>query len=187
MLCKWNHVNSRNIIIFMKISNFFLKHMPQINIKKDFIKKTVDFCDQHVSSPQQRLAIGVTALLTQPLIDYFNKNVDEKTRDISVQKTIAKTIVGMTTGYFIRDWCIKLSNAKIFKPDIKDIPADKLKNYHNAMGTFLATIIMLGTNFLIDAPLTALLTNGIAKPYDAIKKHFSKQKQPQKSVIEEVK
>lgn len=163
----------------MKISDFFLKHIPEIKIKKDFLKKTIDFCDEHVSSPQQRLAIGITALCTQPVIDYFNKNVDEKTRDLSVQKTIAKGIVGMTTGYFIRDWCIKLSKAKIFKPDIKDIPADKLKNYHNAMGTFLATIIMIGTNFLIDAPLTALLTNGISKPYNAIKNHFSKNKQTQ--------
>lgn len=171
----------------MKISDFFLKHMPEIKLKKDFLKKTVDFCDKHVSSPQQRLAIGVTALFTQPLIDYYNKNVDEKTRDLSVQKTLAKSIVGMTTGYFIRDWCIKLANAKIFKPNIKDIPPDKYKNYKNAMGTLLATIIMTGTNFLVDAPLTSLLTNGISKPYNAIKNHFSKKNQLEKDNEQEVK
>ncbi len=166
----------------MKISNFFLKHIPEMKFKKNFIKKTIDFCDKYVSSPQQRLAIGVTALVTQPLIDYCNKNVDEKTRDISVQKTLAKVIVGTTTGYFIRDLCIKLSKAKIFNPnDIKNIPKDKLRNYHNAMGTFLATIIMTGTNFILDAPLTAFLTNQIAKPYNAIKNHFVKEKQPQKN------
>lgn len=160
--------------------------MPEIKIKKDFLKKTIDFCDKHVSSPQQRLAIGITALCTQPVIDYFSKNIDDKTRDLAVQKTIAKSAVGMTTGYFIRDWCIKLSKAKIFRPNIKDIPADKLRNYNNAMGTFLATIIMIGTNFLIDAPLTALLTNGISKPYNAIKNYFSKNKQPQTQQNKEV-
>ena len=49
------------------------------------------------------------------------------------------------------------------------------------MGTFLATIIMTGTNFILDAPLTAFLTNQIAKPYNAIKNHFVKEKQPQKN------
>ena len=171
----------------MKISYFFLKHMPEIKIKKDFLKKTIDFCDKHVSSPQQRLAIGITALCTQPFIDYYNKNVDEKTRDLSVQKTIAKSIVGMTTGFFIRDWCIKLANAKIFKPNIKDIPPDKYKNYKNAMGTLLATIIMTGTNFLIDAPLTSFLTNVISKPYNSIKNHFPKKNQTNMGNRQEVK
>ncbi len=171
----------------MKISDFFLKHMPQIKLKKDLLKKTVDFCDKHVSSPQQRLAIGVTALFTQPLIDYYNTNIDEKTRDLSVQKTLSKAIVGMTTGFFIRDWCIKLSNAKIFKPNIKDISPDKYKNYKNAMGTLLATIIMTGTNFLVDAPLTAILTSGISKPYNTIKNHFSKNNQRDMKNEQEVK
>lgn len=164
----------------MKISDFFLKHIPEIKIKKDFLKKTIDFCDKHVSSPQQRLAIGVTALFTQPFIDYYNKNVDEKTRDLSVQKTLAKSIVGMTTGFFIRDWCIKLANAKIFKPDIKDIPKDKFKNYKNAMGTLLATIVMTATNFLIDAPLTSFLTNYMKTPYNFFKNLLTQKETPPK-------
>ena len=45
--------------------------------------------------------------MSQPFIDASNKNVDEKTRKVSVARTIAKIIAGTLTGYFVRKGCIK--------------------------------------------------------------------------------
>lgn len=72
-------------------------------------------------------------------------------------------------------------DGKIFKdmPDFKTqkwkqwlLPADKInasareiKKYRSALGTFAAIVIMIGTNFLIDVPLTTVLTNFFNKQF----------------------
>ena len=139
----------------------------------DLIKKT----GEKVSSAEQRLILGASALISQPFIDSHNKHVNEKTREVSVARTIAKIIAGTTTGFLIRKGCIKgiekLSKIPadnipwiktIFTPaGVKDNTTEKFLQYRNAMGTIVALVAMMVTNFLIDAPLTKFLTNVLIK------------------------
>lgn len=141
-----------------------------------------------INSPQQRFVLGATALATQPFIDLNNKKVDKDTRAVSVARTIAKIIAGTIVGVAVRAGSInlikKFSNAelktvngvqKICKKSKKDIfvplfakikpntsVADFQKEYNKytqALGTIMATIAMVFTNFLVDVPLTKYLTN----------------------------
>lgn len=140
------------------------------------------------STPQNRLFMGATALALQPAIDLHNKDVDEKTRKISAARTIAKIAIGTLTGIVVRQGCInwmskftctekelaaKIKNeekisklAKMFVPNgIK--PEDfqnaerLLKKHRQALGSIVALGVMLFTNFIIDAPLTRIFTNGL--------------------------
>lgn len=140
------------------------------------IKKT----GEKISSAEQRLILGASALMSQPFIDGRNRNVDEETRKVSVARTISKIIAGTLTGYFIRKGCIKgikaLSHVPaegvpkwktIFTPKgIKDNTTDAFMQYRNAIGTVAALVVMMFTNFLIDAPLTRALTNLLVKKHD---------------------
>jgi len=135
--------------------------------------KVIKKIGEEVSSAENRLILGVTALMSQPFIDGHNRNVDEKTRKVSVARTVAKIIAGTTTGFLIRKGCIKSIKAfsqipgpnvprykTIFTPkNIKNNQNDAFSQYRNAMGTVIALIVMMFTNFLIDAPLTKYLTN----------------------------
>ena len=137
------------------------------------IKKT----GEKISSAEQRLILGASALMSQPFIDAHNKSVDEKTRKVSVARTVAKIIAGTFTGYYIRKGCIKgikalsempSKNVKkiktFFTPsNAKDNTSDPFLQYRNAMGTVVALVVMMFTNFLIDAPLTKFLTNMFIK------------------------
>ena len=139
----------------------------------NFIKST----GENISSAEQRLILGASALISQPFIDSKNKNVDEKTRKVSVARTIAKIIAGTTTGFLIRKGCIKGIKAlsqpnkagipkykTFFTPlGIKDTTTDAFMQYRNAMGTIVALVVMMFTNFAIDAPLTKFLTNALVK------------------------
>ena len=58
-------------------------------------------------SPEQRLFLGVTALPTLSLYDYFG-SPDEKTKKVALSKTWAKVIAGTLTGYLIRKGGIEL-------------------------------------------------------------------------------
>ena len=124
-----------------------------------FIKGIENF-GKKCTSDKQRLILGVSAILMQPPIDAHNKNVDEKTRKVSVARTIAKIIAGTLTGVAIRWGCIKAMNMKIFEPsNFFKVSKDAFDQYKNAMGTIVALVVMMFTNFLIDAPLTKFLTN----------------------------
>ncbi len=149
------------------------------------IAKAIKWIGENCSSPENRLILGATALASQPFIDYNNKDVDEKTREISRSRTIAKIIAGTTTGFLVRKGCIKLIDfctetdpnvIKKIKGSFKKklatslIPdnfsfADSislkrnLRNHKNSLGTCLSLIVMLVTNFAIDVPLTKFLTN----------------------------
>lgn len=157
--------------------------LHSINITSKKCNKFIKWCEKTISSPEQRLILGITAMMTQPFIDYYNKDVDENTRKSSTEKTIAKIIVGTFTGVAIRDLTIKLAKKftnvdkvtengvtyfkkanknSFFTPkNITNYSKDANDKYTKAMGTFLATFIMLFTNFIIDAPLTNLLFNKI--------------------------
>lgn len=64
-----------------------------------------------LSTPANRLFLGATALAIQPEIDWHNKNVDEKTRKVSVARTISKIAIGTVTGIIVRQGCIDLMNS----------------------------------------------------------------------------
>lgn len=142
--------------------------------------KAIKFFDKFVSVPENRLIIGVTALATQPFIDLYNKDVDKKTRVVSCARTIAKNFVGVVTGVTIRAGFIKLAEKYSEVGDVGDKKIKKLftpsnavsdkthayKQYRNTVGTLLAVICMVFSNFIIDAPLTAVMTNWLIKKMD---------------------
>lgn len=132
-----------------------------------------------LSSCSQRLALGAAAVTIQPVIDLHNKDVDEKTRKISANRSIAKGIVGTTTGIIIRGGCMKaveklLQNnkvanclAKATKETLETIQTPSVtKKYSQVIGTFVALGVMLYTNFAIDAPLTNYFSNKLNKKYE---------------------
>jgi hypothetical protein len=153
--------------------------------------KAIAWIGQKISSPENRFILGATALATQPWIDLKNKHVDEDTRKVSVARTVAKIIAGTLTGVLIRSGCIKAINSfsnlptsqiitganpklkTLFTPSeaFKNI-ATNLKKYREGYGTLLALFVMMFTNFLIDAPLTKVLTN---KFVDVIRKIDNKK------------
>lgn len=131
--------------------------------------------DEKISRPaENRLIMGASALITQPLIDSSNKKVDEETRRVSRNRTIAKILVGTGVGICIRGSCYELVqkmtnlegksdyHKKLLPTNyLEDLAKNPkfLKNYRSALSTALAILVMSVTNFVIDAPLTALLTN----------------------------
>ncbi len=165
-----------SIVISNKVRRYFTKNIGQT-----------------LHSPHQRFIQGVTALAIQPLIDFHNKKADDETRAVSTARTIGKIVAGTLTGVLIRaafiaatrkfsayklepnakfiTEIVKKSKKDIFTPNLKldnPIPVAEFKaNYDNhikTMGNITATITMLFTNFLIDAPLTALITKILHQP-----------------------
>ncbi|MBQ7764092.1 hypothetical protein IJ384_01845 [bacterium] len=132
------------------------------------------FSDRISRPAENRLIMGATALLSQPTIDYYNKKVDEDTRTIARNRTLAKIIVGTLVGIAVRGSSYKLvekmtnikgnkaySKALLPPKYLKQLLDDKvlLDNYRSAISTSLAILAMCYTNFAIDAPLTVFLTN----------------------------
>ena len=129
-----------------------------------------------MTSVGQRIIIGSSALLLQPMLDFSNKKVDKKTRQTSASRSISRAIVGTLTGIAVRGGTIKLADTfaksgraldfklndkhveilrkngeKIVK-NLSEASKDQLKNYSATIGTLLGLGIMLFTNFLIDVP-----------------------------------
>ena len=81
---------------------------PTFKDDKDTINKCIEG-DKTLSNPaKNRLIMGATALLTQPAIDYYNHRVDDETRTVSRNRTIAKILAGTTVGIAVRGSCYKL-------------------------------------------------------------------------------
>ncbi len=165
-----------------------IKNIPKgIVIDSNFLTSFLRKVNQNVSSPEQRLIMGVTALASQPFIDLNNKRVNEETRLMSFSRTLSKIIVGTTVGVLVRKGCIKLAGKQTkinilpkskgggfwghrkekngaLAPDyIRTYTQDFHRNYINALGSVLGIGVSLITNFLIDAPLTQIMTNRIYK------------------------
>lgn len=140
--------------------------------------KRVDKYDRYgrmIARPDvNRGIMGASAVLVQPAIDYYNHRVDQETRTVSRNRTIAKIIACTSVGVLVRGTCYKLVNymtnlkgakklsqALLPKDFIKELQVDskKLANYKNALSTIIALGIMLITNFALDAPLTVYFTN----------------------------
>jgi len=152
--------------------------LPDSCIASNKTISTIKKLGKEITSAENRLILGVTALMSQPFIDAHNRSVDQETRRVSVARTIAKIIAGTTTGFLIRKGAIKAVEKfskelpkeglpwykSIFTskppPGVKlDINSLTYKQYQNAFGTLIAIIAMMVTNFAIDAPLTKFLTN----------------------------
>ncbi|MBP3820437.1 hypothetical protein J6G99_02195 [bacterium] len=155
-----------------KITRSIYSNVPNMTVNNQKIINGVKWVGEHISSPQNRLILGASALMSQPFIDLYNKNVDEETRKTSAARTVAKIIAGTTTGFLVRYYCIKAIDtfAKIPKkgvkpwetiltPDMVKTGLKNLGNYKQALGTILSLWVMLFTNFAIDAPFTKYLTN----------------------------
>ena len=166
----WNSITDR---IMQKILDAVPTATAKESAKKlERWKKT----DDVISRPaQNRGILGATALITQPAIDYYNHRVDEETRTVSRNRTIAKIIAGTAVGMFVVRGPIykaivnmtdlngksKLSKALIPKSQLLDITKNPkfLKNYRSALSMSIALLAMSVTNFVLDAPLTVYLTN----------------------------
>lgn len=145
----------------------------------------------YISEPaKNRIIMGATALTTQPVIDYYNHRVDDETRTVSRNRTIAKIIAGTTVGAIVRGFAhkgvvkmtdikgvTKMSKFLIPKEYAKEMATNEvlLKNFQSTVSTCIALGVMLFTNFLLDAPLTIYLTNKFNAK--------SKQKAGKKEVI----
>ena len=134
-------------------------------------KKTSDIVKamSEMKSPAQRGVIGATALILQPLIDSLNPGIDKKTKETSMARSVAKAIICTSTGIAMREGFIRLATklskegGPLFVKQLKEASPTQLRNYTNAVGTGMALISMLITNFVIDAPLTNLAKNKITK------------------------
>lgn len=164
------------------------------SIKRRVVQKAIDAVPQHtvkdsakkieawekidgfMSRPAENRGImGATALLTQPAIDSHNHKVDEETRRVSRNRTIAKILAGTGVGMLVVRGPIyrgilamtdingnsKFSKALIPKKYLKEISENPkfLKNYRSALAMAIALEAMCVTNFALDAPFTAWLTN----------------------------
>ena len=123
--------------------------------------------------------MGATALVTQPAIDYYNHRVDDETRTVARNRTVAKIVAGTLVGMFVvrgpvskavekmtdvkgeKKWSKLLLPQKYIKRMTKD--QNGLKNYRSALSMAIALAAMCFTNFLLDAKLTILFTNYLNK------------------------
>lgn len=112
-----------------------------------------------IGTPTQRVVIGSTAMVLQPLIDLSNKNVDEKTRQTSASRSFSRAIIGTISGILVRVGCIELGNALtkngkyLAIEALKSASPDQIKNYSKAVGNILSLGVLLFSNFLFDVPL----------------------------------
>lgn len=160
------------------VSNRVVNAFPTMTVNSDKANKAISWIGKHISSPENRLILGVSALMSQPFIDLHNKKVDEDTRKVSAARTVAKIIAGTSTGVLIRYGCIKAIDAfskfpeeitattknprlKTFFTPFEAIKGGlrDLRHYKSALGTLVSLGVMVFTNFLIDAPFTKFMTN----------------------------
>ncbi len=162
---------------YRRAGQWFLDKSPSHTAKES--KKSIENWDKTtrwVSDPMwNRGILGATALLSQPAIDYYNHRVDDETRTVSRNRTIAKIVAGTLVGMFVvrgpvyklvekmtnikgTDKYSKLLLPQKYLEQLKNKP-HKLNNYRATLAMALALGAMVFTNFLLDAPLTIIFTN----------------------------
>jgi|GEM_PF-3574858 len=104
----------------MKIKNLGQGFAQRMREEKN-VARVVKF-NEEFTTWQQRLVLGVASISTQPLFDYFNKDVDEETRKYSTARTMAKIIVGTSEGCLVRYMVIRYGKKIAFNwlrnPDV---------------------------------------------------------------------
>ncbi len=176
--------NNNNISMHGKTGDWFKRigqkvfdAMPSHTSKEGKKSKKIWNKTTYITSDPMwnRGIMGATALLTQPTIDYYNHRVDDETRVVSRNRTIAKILAGTLVGMFVVRGPVyktveKMTNVNSSKKWGKKLLPEKyiealkknetyLKNYRATVAMTLALIAMCVTNFLLDAPLTIFLTN----------------------------
>ena len=113
-----------------------------------------------ISTPQQRMIVGGSALILHPIIDLNNKKVDKRTRETSASRSMSRAIVGTVSGIAVRALCNnagdKLSKSKnpAFAIDaLKKADTAQLKRYGVVLGSILSLLALSITNFIFDVPL----------------------------------
>lgn len=164
----------------IKLTDKIVNLIPKREFKGGRGERFVHWFGENISTPENRLIIGVTALMTQPFIDLYNKDVDEKTQKVSFARTVGRIIAGTTSGFLVRKGCIKLVEKysqrtdkpakaimKIFTPP-KALEGMNFtyKQYQKSMGMLLAIVALIFTNFAFDVPVTNFITNAIMKKID---------------------
>ena len=153
--------------------------LPNITVNKEDMLCNIG---RVISRPDVgRGIMGATAILTQPLIDYFNPKVDRDTAEVSTCRTIGKIIAGTTVGCLVRSACYygtrALTSLKPDAPSWKKIllPSERvvqhlnsrntdwIKNYRSTLAFLVGLGAMLFTNVLIDVPLTNFISNKLIK------------------------
>jgi len=175
----------------MKIYQKILDFIPNKTIENPKILNTIG---GFVGRPAENRAImGITAIATQPYIDEHNKQVDKKTARASKNRTIGKIVAGTSVGCVVRkltydmvDKCtdIDLGVEKVsnfFTPRAivdcnQEMLKNKMRNYKTALATILSLGAMLLTNFLIDMPLTTIISNHLNKKDTKKAEHTEKSK-----------
>lgn len=92
-----------------------LNRRIETNVLKENNVKRIVILNEKFQTWHQRLVLGVASLSTQPLFDYYNKNVDQDTRKYSTARTIAKIVVGTTEGCIVRAFAIKHGGKYAYK------------------------------------------------------------------------
>ena len=170
-----------------KFREGLFERLPNITVNREAF-----FCNlgRVISRPDVgRGILGATAILTQPLIDYYNPKVDRDTAEVSTCRTIGKILAGTAVGVGVRSACYYgIKALTSLKPDATAIRklllpsdsivqhlnirnADWIKNYRSYLASIIGLVVMLGTNVLLDVPLTNLISKkllGVFKP-DQIK------------------
>lgn len=172
--------NGKNKNVWRKTVDYIKQKILDVSPEKTFSDannkvETWNKWNKNLTHPAtNRLIMGVTALATQPVIDYSNHKVDKETREISRNRTIAKIVAGTTVGIAVRGACFelvssminikgkgRLSKALLSKKYLRELVTESgfLDNHRNALANAVGILAMCFTNFLIDAPLTVYLTN----------------------------
>ena len=168
---------------------YVMDKIPEVTFKDTGkLRNTLQKADEVLSRPlENRLVMGATALLTQPTIDYYNHRVDDETRTVSRNRTIAKIIAGTLVGMFVVRGPVnkmvekmtditgkhRYSRWLLPKEYIEKLKKDKgsLTNYRFTLAMLMALFAMSITNFVLDAPLTIALTNVLNEKSGVSKKN----------------
>ena len=156
-----------------------LEHLPNITVNREEL-----FCNigRTLARPDVGRAImGITAIGTQPFIDYYNPKVDRDTAKVSTFRTIGKIIAGTAVGCAVRSGCYYgVKGLTSLNPDapswrkallplksivqfLNERDTEWIKNYRSGLATLIGVGVMLATNVLFDVPLTNKITKYLLK------------------------
>ena len=164
-----------------EFSQRLFERIPNMTVNREEF-----FCNvgRVISRPDVgRGIMGATAIVTQPLIDYYNPKVDRDTAKVSTFRTIGKIIAGTAVGCAVRSACYYgtraltelnpkasgwrkslLPSERIVQHLSRKIP-DWVKNYNSVLATLIGLGAMLFTNVLIDVPLTNLISKTLLNKF----------------------
>lgn len=133
----------------------------------------IDLHNKEVDAETRKTSVARTLakIIAGTLVGYavrragisFVRKYSQYSTDI-VSGLVTKVIPKKGEGFFVPMFTktLKPTEKSIF-PIAKDVLEKKFELYRKAMGTFVATVAMIGTNFILDAPLTKFFTGVFQK------------------------